>query len=107
AGVRVANVEQQDWFAKVATEVILPRFKKDGKPFVVVFWSRDPDGTQHNQGDSLNQLTPGINGPTSLAAIKNADDGLARIRDALQRLALDGTTDIVVSADHGFSTISK
>ena len=33
-----------------------------------MFWSRDPDGTLHNQGDSLNQLTPGINGPTSLAA---------------------------------------
>jgi len=29
---------------------------------VLVFWSRDPDGTQHNQGDSLNQLVPGING---------------------------------------------
>jgi hypothetical protein len=35
------------------------------KLFVVVFWSRDPDGTQHNQGDSLSQLSPGINGPTS------------------------------------------
>jgi len=32
------------------------------KPFVLVFWSRDPDGTQHNHGDS-SHLTPGINGP--------------------------------------------
>ncbi len=28
-------------------------FKARNKPFVLVFWSRDPDGTQHNQGDSL------------------------------------------------------
>ena len=58
-------------------------FKEREKPFVLVFWSRDPDGTQHFQGDSLNSLVPGINGPTSLAAIRNADDDLARIRAAL------------------------
>ncbi|HEY4031513.1 MAG TPA: alkaline phosphatase family protein [Caulobacteraceae bacterium] len=107
AGVKVANVEQQTWFAKVATDVILPRFKKDGRPFVMVFWSRDPDGTQHNQGDSLNQLTPGINGPTTMAGIRNASDDLQRLRDALKAQGLDKTTDVVVTADHGFTTISK
>ena len=61
-------------------------FKAAGKPFVLVFWSRDPDGTQHNQGDSLNQLVPGINGPTSQAAVKNADDNLAAILDPLKAL---------------------
>jgi len=85
----------------------LPMFKAAGKPFVLVFWSRDPDGTQHNQGDSLNQLVPGINGPTSQAAVKNADDNLAAILDTLKALGLDATTDVIVSADHGFSTISK
>ena len=82
-------------------------FKARNKPFVLVFWSRDPDGSQHNQGDSLNTLTPGINGPTSLAAIKNADDNLATLRKALDDLGLAATTDIIVAADHGFSTISK
>jgi arylsulfatase A-like enzyme len=81
--------------------------KVRNKPFVLVFWSRDPDGTQHNQGDSLLKVTPGINGPTSLAAIKNADDNLAELRQALDELGLAATTDIIVSADHGFSTISK
>ena len=82
-------------------------FKARNKPFVLVFWSRDPDGTQHNQGDSLLTVTPGINGPTSLAAIKNADDNLATLRKALDGLGLAATTDIVIAADHGFSTISK
>lgn len=106
-GVHVANVEQQDWFTAVTTRVLLPRFKAQGKPFVLVFWSRDPDGTQHNQGDSLNTLTPGINGPTSMAAIRNASNDLAALRDALKTLGLEGDTDVVVTADHGFATVSK
>lgn len=106
-GTTVANVEQQAYFADVASKIVLPMFKARKKPFVLVFWSRDPDGTQHNQGDSLNALTPGVNGASSLAAIKNADDNLAQLRKTLDVLGLAATTDIIVSADHGFSTISK
>ena len=106
-GTLVANVTQQGYFADVAAKVVLPMFKARNKPFVLVFWSRDPDGTQHNQGDSLLSVTPGINGPTSLAAIGNADDNLATIRKALDELGLTATTDIVIAADHGFATISK
>jgi predicted AlkP superfamily pyrophosphatase or phosphodiesterase len=106
-GTLSANVSQQDYFATVTTRVVLPMFKDRNKLFVLVFWSRDPDGSQHNQGDSLNSLVPGINGPTSLAAIRNADDNLARIRSALSELGLLDTTNIIVTSDHGFSTISK
>ncbi|MBV8538457.1 MAG: alkaline phosphatase family protein [Alphaproteobacteria bacterium] len=106
-GTKAANVEQQAYFADVATKVILPMFKARNKPFVLVFWSRDPDGSQHNQGDSFDMLTPGINGPTSLAAIKNADDNLGQLQAALTTLGLADSTDIIVTADHGFSTISK
>jgi arylsulfatase A-like enzyme len=106
-GTNAANTVQQGYFADVATKVVLPMLKARNKPFVLVFWSRDPDGTQHNQGDSLNALTPGINGPTSAAAIRNADDNLKQLQDALRELGLAEDTDIVVAADHGFSTISK
>ena len=106
-GTLVANLVQQKYFADVATKVVLPMFKVRNKPFVLVLWSRDPDGTQHNQGDSHLKVTPGINGPTSLASIKNADDNLAQVRNALDELGLAATTDIVIAADHGFSTISK
>jgi len=106
-GTTSANVVQQAYFADVATKVVLPMLKARNKPFVLVFWSRDPDGSQHNNGDSLNTVTPGINGPTSMAGIKNADDNLAQIRKALDDLGLAATTNIIVSADHGFSTISK
>jgi hypothetical protein len=106
-GTTVANITQQNYFRDVITRVVLPRFKAAGKPFFVVFWSRDPDGTQHNQGDSFGRLTPGINGPTSLAAVRNADNDLAAIRHALQEEGLLESTDIIIAADHGFSTISK
>lgn len=106
-GTLKANVTQQAWMVDAATKVVLPKFKADGKGFVLVYWSRDPDGTQHNQGDSLGTLVPGINGPTSLAAIRNADDNLAALQHALADLGLADTTDIIVTSDHGFSTISK
>lgn len=106
-GTLSANVVQQDYFAAVTTRVVLPMFKDRNKPFVLVFWSRDPDGSQHYQDDSLNTLVPGINGPTSLAAIRNADDDLARIQSALSELGLLDSTDIITTSDHGFSTIGK
>lgn len=106
-GTVVANVTQQGYLVDVATKVVLPMFKARNKPFVLVFWARDPDGTQHNTGDSLNSVTPGINGPTSMAAIRNSDNNLAQLRKALDDLGLAATTNIIVSADHGFSTISK
>src|SRR6202167_3621338 len=106
-GTLVPNTAQQAYFADVATKVVLPMFKARNKPFVLVFWSRDPDGSQHNNGDSLNTVTPGINGPTSMAGIKNADDNLAQLRKALDDLGLAASTNIIVSSDHGFSTISK
>ncbi len=106
-GTTVANVEQQAYFTDVATKGVLPLFKERNKPFVLVYWSRDPDGSQHNQGDSLGRLVPGINGPTSLAAIKNADDNLAKLLAGLKEQGLDGTTDVIITSDHGFSTISK
>ena len=106
-GTTVANVEQQTYFADVAAKAALPWFKERKRPFVMVFWSRDPDGTQHNQGDSLGRLIPGINGPTSLASIRNADDDLARLLAGLKEQGLDGDTDVIITSDHGFSTISK
>jgi hypothetical protein len=106
-GTLTPNTAQQAYFTDVASKIVLPMFKARGKPFVLVLWSRDPDGTQHNMGDSLNTVTPGINGPTSMASIKNADNNLAQLRKALDDLGLAATTNIMIAADHGFSTISK
>ena len=107
-GTTSANVGQQQYFADALTKAILPSFRAQGKPFFVLFWSRDADGTQHNQGDSLNMMTPGINGVTSRAAVSNADHNLKQILDYINSVpSLAANTDIFVTADHGFATISK
>ena len=107
-GTTDSNYKQQDYFANTVSRMILPMFQKRGKPFVMLYWSRDPDGTQHNQGDSLNSLIPGINGPTSKAALKNADNNLKQILDYIDAdPQLAANTDIFLTADHGFATISR
>jgi hypothetical protein len=106
-GAHTTNAQQQHYFLDVALKVVLPEFKRANRPFALVYWSRDPDGTQHNQGDSFDSTTPGINGPNSMAAIRSADDALAAIEAALKDLGLFDSTNIIVAADHGFSTISK
>jgi arylsulfatase A-like enzyme len=108
AGTRAANTVQQQYFVETMTKGVLPLFRKDDKPFLVVFWSRDPDGTQHNEGDSLNLLSPGINGPTSKAAVRNADAALQQLVNFIADTpGLAENTDIFITSDHGFSTISK
>ena len=107
-GTKNTNAVQQTYFADATTKAILPMFVKSGKPFALLYWSRDPDGTQHFQGDSLNSLVPGINGPTSKAALQNADNNLKQILDFIQGdPKLAANTDIFLTADHGFATISK
>ncbi len=100
-GTWIANFAQQQYFLEQTIKVVLPKFKATNRPFVLVYWSRDPDGSQHNQGDGS------INGPTSLAAIRAVDSALAAIEQSLKSLGLYDSTDIIVSADHGFSTIDK
>jgi hypothetical protein len=63
-GTLVPNATQQQYFADATTKAVLPAFKANGKPFVLVYWSRDPDGTQQ-PGDSLNTLS-GNQRPTSV-----------------------------------------
>lgn len=101
------NVIQQKYYRDIVTKVLLPHYKESNKPFMLLYWSSDPDGTLHSQRDSVNDLVPGINGPTSLAAIKVADDDLAAIVTTLKELGLEANTNIIITADHGFSTVSK
>ena len=108
-GTQSANAVQQQWFADVATRVVLPLFQRESaKPFVLMYWSRDPDGTQHNHGDSLGSLSPGINGSTSRMAVRNADRNLKQILDWLDsNPSVKANTNVFVTSDHGFATISK
>jgi arylsulfatase A-like enzyme len=108
-GTLAANVVQQQWFADVATRVVLPMFEANpAVPFALVYWSRDPDGTQHNQGDSPGTLVPGINGPSSRLALQNADRNLRQLLSWLDaHPSVKANTDIFITSDHGFATASR
>ena len=105
-GVQVPNIPQEVWLMKATTRIVLPHFAQGGKPFALLFWSRDPDISQHNTRDSRGETAPGINGPSGLAGTRDADTMLGELLAALKAQGLDKTTDIFVTADHGFLTIS-
>ena len=109
AGTLAANTVQQQWLVDVTTRAILPMFAETpGTPFALVYWSRDPDGSQHNHGDGLNALAPGVNGPTSRRGAENADANLRQILAWLDaNPAIKANTDIFVTSDHGVATISR
>ena len=100
------DIEQEVWLMKATTRIVLPHFKDAGKPFILLFWSRDPDMSQHNTKDSVGEMTPGINGPSGLAGTRNADTMLGELLATLKATGLDKTTDVCLTADHGFTTIS-
>jgi arylsulfatase A-like enzyme len=101
------NLVQQAYLLSTATQVLIPGLKDSGKPFVLLFWSRDPDATQHAATDSEGHLIPGINGTNATQAIANADNDLKGLLAALEQYGLLANTDVFVTADHGFSTILK
>ena len=103
----VPNTAQQQYLIAVATKVVLPKLAASGHPFAMLYWSRDPDASQHSAKDSFGKLSPGINSASGRAGIKDADDTLAALLAALKAQGLDKTTDVFVTADHGFSTIDR
>src|SRR6185437_14742693 len=113
----VPNTDQNSYMLAIATKVVLRKLRASGKPFALVFWSRDPDASQHGTKDSAGQLPPsengaiqreyGINGPSAVAGVRDADDTFARLMKALKAQGLDRTTNVFITADHGFSTIVK
>ncbi|MDP9011517.1 MAG: alkaline phosphatase family protein [Pseudomonadota bacterium] len=105
---KIPNGEQQTDFVKTVTDVLIPYFEARKRPFFIVFWSREPDYSQHMQTDSHGEVGGGINGETPKSAILDvADKNLLAIWRKINGSTLGGTTDIIVTSDHGFSTIDK
>jgi hypothetical protein len=93
----------------VTTKVVLPGFAQDApKPFVLLYWSRDPDATQHNQGDSLARFRPELTATPPARRCITLDRNLRQILDWLDAHPdVKANTDVFVTSDHGFATISR
>jgi arylsulfatase A-like enzyme len=91
--VTAANPSRNDW----TTLALTTGLWAEGVPDISFLWMNEPDRSQHETG-------PGS--PQSLAAIRNADDNLARMLRVLEEKGVRGSTDVIVVSDHGFSTVS-
>jgi hypothetical protein len=98
-------ISGQEYFLAATTRAILPGFARAAKPFMLVFWYRDPEGAPPDPGDSPRPISPGVNADPS--GLKGADRALASILTVLRTLGLYDNTDIVVAGDHGLSTVAK
>jgi arylsulfatase A-like enzyme len=79
------------------TDVFVNYILPNKKPGLTVFWSKEPDATNHAYG-------PGTY--NSIDATKLNDEILGRVVDKLRQLGWEQTTDIIITQDHGHSTVS-
>jgi arylsulfatase A-like enzyme len=82
------------YFTRVITEFVVPELT----PTLMVFWHTDPDHTSHYRGHSA---------PETARSLRDADDNLGAILATYDRLGLRATTAVVVTSDHGSSTITR
>lgn len=87
------NTAQNAYVTRIITDVLLPQ----SPPHYLAFWHCDPDHTQHARG---------IGHPQTLRSLADADTNLGALLAALDRLGLAGETAVLITSDHGFSTIS-
>jgi arylsulfatase A-like enzyme len=85
-----AGIPSLLWTERVLREYVLPEIH----PEVMIDWLTEPDGTQHKFG---------VGSPEALAVLKKMDEQVGLLLARLRELSLEGTTDIIVTADHGFA----
>src|SRR5450432_1251366 len=79
------------------TDVFVNYILPNKKPDLTVFWSKEPDATNHAYG-------PGTY--NSIDATKMNDEILGRVVDKLRELGWEQSTDIIITQDHNHSTVS-
>jgi arylsulfatase A-like enzyme len=79
------------------TDVFVTYILPTRKPDLTIFWSKEPDATNHAYG-------PGTY--NSIDATRMNDEILGRVVDKIRELGWEQTTDIIVTQDHNHSTVS-
>ena len=85
--------ERTDFVLRALCEHLIPRWRPD----VVIVWITEPDHAQHAHG---------LGAPESLGALREVDRRLEELLVAMHKA--DGAEpDVIVTSDHGFSTITE
>jgi hypothetical protein len=86
-----------DWtryFTRIITDFVVPELT----PTLLVFWHTDPDHTSHARGYFA---------PETVQSLRDADTNLGAILATYDRLGLRESTTMVVTSDHGGSTVTR
>ena len=70
----------------------------DNPPDVALFWSSEPDSSQHASG---------VGSEMANRALRHVDAELGILFEELQRTGQDADTNVIVVSDHGYSTVSE
>lgn len=87
------NYEQNRWAVDAYLKVGIDKYNAD----VSLIWLNDPDGTAHKNGIGADETN---------TALEHVDQELGRILEGLEERNLLKETNIIITADHGFSTHS-
>jgi arylsulfatase A-like enzyme len=79
------------------TDVFVNYILSNKKPDLAIFWSKEPDATNHAYG-------PGT--CNSIDATRMNDEILGRVVEKLRQLGWEKSTDIIITQDHNHSTVS-
>jgi arylsulfatase A-like enzyme len=79
------------------TDVFVNHIVPNKKPDLTIFWSKEPDATNHAYG-------PGT--CNSVDATRMNDEILGRVVEKLRELGWEASTDIIITQDHNHSTVS-
>jgi arylsulfatase A-like enzyme len=82
------------YFTRIITDFVIP----EASPTLLVFWHTDPDHTSHYRGHSARETAQ---------ALRDADTNLGAILETYDRMGLRAATDVIVTSDHGSSTITR
>jgi len=80
------------------TDVFVNYILPNKKPDLTIFWSKEPDATNHAYG-------PGT--CNSIDATRMNDEILGRVVEELRQLGWEESTDIIITQDHNHSTVSS
>ncbi|MBV9359615.1 MAG: alkaline phosphatase family protein [Chloroflexi bacterium] len=83
-----------DYFTRIVVDFVLPELA----PTLLIFWHTDPDHTSHARG---------YDAPETIQSLRDADAHLGAILAAYEQRGLRDSTCVVVTSDHGGSTVTR
>ena len=87
-------LERVRYGARVLTDVLIP----EAEPALAAFWITVPDGLHHRFG---------LGSPEAVDGIKAADGVFGDMLDRLAEQGLSEALNLLVTADHGYATVSQ